>query len=398
METLRQHWSVDAWLLAAVLVLLVLGSVEVLSASEWVAAHGGRAPDVFLAHHLEMLAVALLGFAVARRVPLALAERWAPHVLGIALVLMAGTIVFGKTVGGASRWIDLGGFRFQPGEIVKVAFAVWLAQYCARHRDAIPRDLSTLVVPLGAGAAAGLLSFLQPDMGVAMVLAAIVLAVLVAAGARWGAISTLVVGAAGLAVVGIGISPVRIQRIEAWLHPMQHRLDRAFALVNSLAAMARGGLVGRGAGASIHRLGFIPEAHTDYVFAIAGEELGLAGTLLVVACFGILLWRGLAIAIRAERPFVRYLATALTVGLVAQAGINMAVVTGLMPAKGLTLPFVSYGGTSLVMSFVAFGALAQCGALARPEVPPRVTAGTPTASDPSRLERARRADYAEGAA
>jgi cell division protein FtsW len=263
----------------------------------------------------------------------------------------------GHAAGGARRWVHLGPLNFQPSELAKPALILYLAWSLSRKQDRMADFKAGFLGPvLIAGIPIGLI-LLQPDFGTAVSLALVVCLMLFVAGAR---VSYLMgAGLLALPVVYhlVASTPYRMRRIMAFLDPWSTRHAAGYQVAESLISIGSGGLAGVGLGDGRQKLFFLPEAHTDFIYSIIGEELGLIGTVLIIALFALLVWRGLKAAYAAEDAFGAYLALGLTAILGLQASLNMAVAMGLLPTKGLTLPFISYGGTSLVLSLTAAGIL-----------------------------------------
>lgn len=263
----------------------------------------------------------------------------------------------GFSVQGSTRWINLGLFNVQPSEIAKVTMVMWVAAFLARKADRLRSfTKGTMPVLLVTGLVAGLI-FDQPDLGTAVAIVLVMCLVLFAGGLPWGQIISLGVLGIGLLAVGIKTADYRLERFMSFLNPWQDPLDTGYHIIQSLYAIGLGGIFGRGLGESIQKRFFLPEPHNDFIFAIISEEWGFIGGAVIIALFGAVAWRGLRIAARAPDKFSGLLATGLTSMIVSQAFINMGVVTGLMPVTGITLPFISYGGSSLLMVMGSAGVL-----------------------------------------
>jgi len=263
----------------------------------------------------------------------------------------------GFSVQGSTRWINLGLFNLQPSEIAKVTMVMWVAAFLARKADRLRSfTKGTMPVLLVTGLVAGLI-FDQPDLGTAVAIVLVMCLVLFAGGLPWGQIISLGVLGIGLLAVGIKTADYRLERFMSFLNPWQDPLDTGYHIIQSLYAIGLGGIFGRGLGESIQKRFFLPEPHNDFIFAIISEEWGFIGGAVIIALFGAVAWRGLRIAARAPDKFSGLLATGLTSMIVSQAFINMGVVTGLMPITGITLPFISYGGSSLLMVMGSAGVL-----------------------------------------
>jgi cell division protein FtsW len=350
---------IDLVLLAAVFTLCALGVVMVYSSSAVSASARLGDGAYFLKRQLvaaafglgALLAVLKLGYR--RLAPLAY-----PALL-ISVVLLVAVLIpgIGSTAGGARRWIRLPGFSLQPGELAKLGLVVYLAYSLAKKREKV-KVFSIGFLPhcLITGLLA-ILVLAQPDFGSAVSMAIILFALLFAAGTKLSYLVGSLLAALPLAYHLVASSPYRMKRILAFLDPWTHRHDIGYQVAESLMSIGSGGLFGLGLGDGRQKLFFLPEAHTDFIFSIIGEELGLLGVLGVIALYGVVVWRGVRAALNATEAFGSYLALGITVLIGFQAVVNMAVAMGMLPTKGLTLPFVSYGGTSLVMSLAATGVL-----------------------------------------
>jgi cell division protein FtsW len=305
--------------------------------------------------------------------------------MGLTLVLLALVPLIGKTAGGAQRWIPLGPLHLQPAELAKVALVLYLARSLARKRDKV-RIFSIGLLPhvLVTGVLAGL-CILQKDLGTGVILFLVLLAMLFAAGARVVYILGALVAAAPLGYHLVRNTEYRWQRVMAFLEPARFKDTIGFQLWESLLITTKGGWFGQGLGQGRGRLYYLPAAHTDFIAAVVAEEAGLLGLGLVIGLFAVLIWRGVRACLRAEEAFGCYVALGMTVLLGGQALVNLAVVLGMLPTKGLTLPFVSYGGSSLMTLLGGAGVLLAVSAerggfLSRAKGVVRVAAASGTAT------------------
>ncbi|HYQ81687.1 MAG TPA: putative lipid II flippase FtsW [Anaeromyxobacteraceae bacterium] len=353
--------GVDPWIVGAVLLLTALGAVMVYSASAVTAE--ARVHDQFW-YLKRQLGAAAIGFglmvAVVRLGYRRLEPLAGPFLLAtlaaLVLVMIPGV---GRSAGGARRWLDLGPVAFQPAEAAKVALVLWLARSLPRQRDKVrlfsvgflPHALLTGVMVV--------LVLLERDLGTAVLLVLLLFAMLFAAGARLGFLLGALLAAAPVAWTLVAGTPYRMQRIAAFLDPWQHRDGVGFQIVESLIGIGNGGWLGQGLGEGKGKLFYLPAAHTDFIAAVVAEETGLMGVTLVLGLYGVLVWRGLRAARDAADGFGCFAALGVTTLIAAQALVNLAVVFGLLPTKGLTLPFVSYGGSSLMTLLLAAGVLAS---------------------------------------
>jgi cell division protein FtsW len=346
--------------LAVIIAILVaLGLIMVLSASSVLSLHTDGSPWTYFVKQFvwtilgvgALLITYKVSYQIWRRLmPLALAGSFALMVL----VLLPG---IGETVNGARAWIHFGYFAVQPSEMLKFALLLYCADLCARRADRMADLHATLYPMLAVLAMAGVLLMLQPDLGGALVMASIVLGVAFIGGTPLVPLGATA-GAAGLAgLVFVMKADYRRERWLAFLNLAQHKQDSGFQVWQSLIGIASGGVTGVGLGASKSKWGFLPEAHTDFIFAIIAEELGFIGVLAVCGLFGAFGLLGVQVALRAKDRFAMLVAGGITAWVLAQAVINIGGVVGLMPLTGLTLPFVSFGGSSLLVMMAAGGML-----------------------------------------
>lgn len=350
----------DIWLVLPVTLLVVLGIVMIYSASAFIAVREHKPQYYFLVRQLVWTAIGAAGLALAYRVDYRVYRRWSKPAAAAVLLLLVAVLLppFGHFKGGVRRWIGLGPIDFQPSELAKLGLMVFLAAVLAAKRTAFLKDGWKAILPeLGViGACLGLI-MLEPDLGTTITLAASLGALLFVGGLRLRPL--LVCGGLGAAAVAFSLYHNAYQRarVMTFFDPWSVARGKGYQTVQAFLALGRGGVAGTGPAGSRQKLFFLPAPHTDFILAVIGEELGFIGLLAVVALFGVILWRGMRVALRAPDLFGTYLAFGLTFCLFLQAVINIMVVAGLMPTKGLTLPFLSYGGTSLVASLVAVGML-----------------------------------------
>jgi cell division protein FtsW len=353
----------DLWLAAATIGLVVFGLVMVYSASGYIAEQRFKAPShYFLLRQLIWVALGLGAMYVTMRVDYL--HYWKPEVvyglLGASIVLL-GLVFFFPPRNGAHRWITFGSwFSAQPSELAKLALIIFLARFLAVREQA--RELDDLKMTLlPASAVAGILALLiirEPDLGTALMLGIIFIAMMFASGVKiWPLFAFAVPAAAIAGFFLIWLSPWRWKRILIFLNPESDPQGAGYQVYQSLITVGSGGLSGLGLGEGKQKLSFLPEPHSDFIFAVIGEELGFVGAVTVVLVFGFLLWRGLMVSRRAPDRFGQLLALGLTMMLIAQAFFNISVVLSLAPNKGIPLPFVSAGGSSLLFAMAAIGLL-----------------------------------------
>ena len=378
----------DGLLLAAILGLAAVGAVMVYSASAIPAGQSRRLGlDEFYYLKRQLIAggVGLLLMAVALRLGHRRIAALAYPLLGATLVALVLVPFIGKTAGGAQRWIPLGPVQFQPAEAAKVVLVLYLAHSLSRKQEKV-RLFSIGVLPhLVVTGVFVLLCLVQRDLGTGVILFLVLLAMLFAAGARVGYLLLAAILALPVGWHLVKSTPYRWARVMAFLDPERYRSGPGFQLWESLLGTANGGFFGQGLGQGKGKLFYLPAAHTDFIAAVIAEEAGLLGVLLLLALYAIVVWRGLRAALNASEPFGCYAALGVTTLVGSQALVNLAVVFGLLPTKGLTLPFVSYGGSSLMTLLGASGVLLSVsgergGFLRRPVSAVRVAPGTAAAA------------------
>jgi cell division protein FtsW len=354
--------DMDWSLLFCVLLLLAFGFVMVSSASLSIADRTFDAPFHFVTRHALALGLAMGLGIMAFAVPTAWWERSSTALFFIGLLLLVLVLVpgIGRTVNGATRWIPLGPLNLQSSELMKLFAVIYISGYLVRRRQEVSTRLSGFLKPMFLMVIASALIMSQPDFGTTAVMLATVMALLFLGGVQvthFAALFAMLAGAAAMLVI---VEPYRLQRVTSFMHPFADPFDTGFQLSQALIAFGRGEWLGVGIGNGIQKQFFLPEAHTDFLMAVIGEEFGLAGTLAVIAAFGFILWRAFRIGARAEKAghwFAAYAAHGLGLGLALQAFINIGVNLGLFPTKGLTLPFLSYGSNSIIIACVAVGIL-----------------------------------------
>lgn len=354
----------DPWLVF-ITVALVLFSVLMVYSTTGIAAQERFGDPYFYVKRQGVAAV--LGFilmTLASRVPLEFLKKISPYFFVISLLSLIILFVpgIGHAAGGAERWINLGIIRLQPGEYAKLLFIIFVAGFFARHEKELPLFTQGVIKPALLIGAIGVLYLLQPDFGSFVVVALITVLMGAVSGIRMRHLVVCAVG--GLVLLGmlIAISPYRMKRVVSFLDPFADASGKGYQLIQSLIAIGTGQVSGVGIGESQQKLFFLPAAHTDFIFSVVGEELGFIGCCALLFTFMLFLWRGLRLANRASSDTFAYaLAVGLTLLIVAPALFNTGVVTGLLPTKGMVLPLVGYGGSSLVMCLTAVGLLLAVG-------------------------------------
>ena len=348
----------DKTLFLAGIGVTLFGLVMIFSASAPLSMQNYRNPYHFLLRQLLAGAIGLAGMGIAMN--LDYRKLLTRPVVGVALVtatvLLAG-VLFADRAHQVHRWIHIGPLQLQPSEIAKIALVIYLAYQVARHEDRINDPLHSLL-PIGVVVGQlALLVYLEPDLGTATLYVMLTGLLLFLAGLRWRYVATAAGAGAMALVMLILAAPYRLRRITAFLRPDDDPLGAGFQVRQSILAVASGGLQGTSLGESRQKLFFLPEPHTDFIFSVVCEELGILGAMLVIAVFGVIFWRGVKAAQGAPDRGGYYLAMGITLMLVLQAMLNIGVALGCLPTKGVPLPFLSYGGSSLVVNLFALGLL-----------------------------------------
>jgi cell division protein FtsW len=353
--------AIDAPTLLLALAILLLGLVMVTSASISIAGRDGNA-FAFLERQLLLVLAGGAAAAVTFAIPSARLQQLALPMLLTALALLVLVLVpgLGHVVNGSRRWLRLGGISFQVSEAARVLALIYIASYAVRRETQLRGSFIGLFKPLVLLIVCAGLLLVEPDFGAASVLFITGFGVLFLAGARWRWMLLMLAAAAGAMTLLVLFSPYRLRRFLTFLDPWADPFNSGFQLTQSLIAIGRGGLFGVGLGASVQKLFYLPEAHTDFLFAVLAEELGLIGVTVTLALFLALAWRAFVIARRANDAglkFQSYLASGFGLWLGVQAFINIGVNMGVLPTKGLTLPFMSYGRSSLIVTLAWLGIL-----------------------------------------
>ncbi len=359
----------DAVLLLPVIFLVGVGVVMVYSASSALALKTYGSDYYFLKKQALYAFLGIVALVCCRHFPYRFYRSLAYPVLILSIGLLIAVQIpgVGRTAGGATRWLRFGPFSFQPSEMAKIAMVLYMA-YSMSKKGELLKDFYVGFLPhmliLGVFTA---LIFPQPDVGSVLIIVAITWLMMFIGGVRFlHLFSPLLIIVPVLTWLVIQ-EPYRWERIIGFLDPWQRPADIGYQLIHSLMAFGSGGAWGTGLGASHQKLFYLPEPHTDFIYSIIGEELGLAGVLAVLLLYALILWRGLAIANRASDPFGCYVAAGLTAAIIMQVCINMGVTLGLLPTKGLTLPFLSYGGSSLLINMASVGIIMNIAAAGGPK-------------------------------
>lgn len=349
----------DRLLFLTTLALVALSVVMVYSASKVLASENYGQPNLFLMKQAMFAAFGLAAMFLAMRIDY---ERYRdPRVVlplvGITLLALLAVLLLGPKINGARRWFVVARVGIQPSELAKLAMILFTATVLERRMDRIgePRyalgPVAIVLVPM-----VGLI-LLESDLGTALAVLAIVIVMVFAAGLPHRYVAGIVVGLLPLLTAAAIVAPYRLRRLAVFWNPWEDRFGDGFQVVQSLIAVGTGGVTGRGLGYSVQKLFYLPYPHTDFIFAVLAEELGLVGASLMLGAFSIIVWRGLRTASRAPDAFGALLALGLTAMIAVQAFVNISVVLGLLPTKGIPLPFISAGGSSLVTSLIGMGVL-----------------------------------------
>ena len=356
--------SYDLKLLFPVLFLVGIGVVMVYSASSALAMKRFGNEYYFLKKQATFALVGLLALVLSRHFPYRFYRSITYPLLGLALaaLLAIQATAWGMSAGGSARWLRFGGISFQPSEFAKFAIIIFLA-YSMNKKGEKLKDLYIGFLPhvLVLGTFTTLI-ILQPDFGSVVILGAITWIMLFVGGARIRHLLPALMILAPFLYLFMMSAEYRFKRIVSFLNPWLYSSDEGYQIIHSMMAFGTGGIWGAGIGKGFQKLFYLPEPHTDFIFSVIGEELGLLGVLIILALYVLILWRGLIISRNASETFGCFLACGLTLAIGLQVCVNTGVTLGLLPTKGLTLPFLSYGGTSLLMNMASIGVLMNIGA------------------------------------
>ncbi len=353
----------DMNIMFPVLFLVGIGMVMVYSASSAVAVKKFGTEFFFLRKQALFAAVGIVSLVVCRYLPYKAYKSATYPFLLLSMVLLAVTHLpgIGHSAGGASRWIRIGGLTFQPSELARLALILYLAYSLSKKQEKIT-DFSIGFVPhVVILSAFGVLIVSQPDFGTVLIFCVITWIMMFAGGARIFHLATPLVVMIPLLVYVMIKEPYRLERILSFWDPWQYADDGGYQIIHSLMAFGSGGLFGAGVGQSYQKLFYLPESHTDFIFSVVGEEVGLLGVLFILGMYVLIVWRGFWISAKTTDPYASLVAAGITASFALQVCINMGVALGLLPTKGLTLPFLSYGGTSLLINMAAMGILMNIG-------------------------------------
>ncbi len=366
------------WTLVLVSVaLLAIGLVMVTSASISVADRNLSSPFYYMQRQAIFILLGVVAAWMVYQMRLVQWEKSGMALLGFSLFLLVLVLIpgVGKEVNGSTRWIPLGFFNLQVSEAVKLFLIIYVAGYLVRHGEAVRTSIAGFIKPMLMVGLAALLLLLEPDFGATVVIIGTVLGMMYLGGVRFIQFISFLALFGSAALLLVVSSPYRLERLTSFMNPWADPFDSGFQLTQSLIAIGTGGWFGTGLGGSVQKLFYLPESHTDFLFAVLSEELGFAGVCMVIALYTILFYRATRIALQAEKcgnHFAAYVAYGIGIWLGLQAVINMGVNMGMLPTKGLTLPLMSYGGSSLVICCMSIGLLLrihyECGMYSRQAV------------------------------
>ncbi len=350
----------DWFLFAIAAVMATFGVIMVYSASAMIALRetDGASQFTYFYKQFGFTVIGLLSMFLISRIDYKIYQ--SPLIvyglLGVTIVLLLAVFGF-PAVNGAQRWIRFGGMSIQPSEIAKIVLPIFLAYFLTKNEETVGEIKETVLPCAFVLAILGGLVIFEPDLGTTIVLCAIFTAVYFSAGARLLHIAAVVLGLLAVGVAALVLSPWRVERMMAFLDPFAHADDAGYQVVQSLYAIGSGGVFGEGFAKGQQKLFYLPYPHSDFIFAVVGEELGLIGTLAIVLAFTLLLWRGTRAALLAPDRFGKLLGIGIITGIIVQALFNISVVISILPAKGIPLPFISYGGSSIIVTLCAVGVL-----------------------------------------
>ncbi|SFS50035.1 stage V sporulation protein E [Marininema halotolerans] len=359
MPDLHTRRSPDFIIIIVIMMLLTLGVVMVYSASAAYSLHKFGDSFFYAKRQLLFAGVGVFLMFLVSKMDAKLFRLWAKPLLIICFILLVMVLIPGLGIlrNGARSWLGIGAFSIQPSEFTKLAVIFFLARYLSRRAGEIQTLRYGMMYPLGIAGSAFALIMMQPDLGTGTVMMGTAIVLIYIAGARMKYLAALMgLGMAGFAGLVLA-APYRIKRITAFLDPWQDPLNAGYQIIQSLFAIGPGGLMGLGLGMSRQKHLYLPEPHTDFIFSILAEELGFIGAGTAIILFAILIWRGIRVAITLPDMFFSLIAAGVTGMIAIQAVINIGVVSGAFPVTGITLPFLSYGGSSLTLTLVAVGIL-----------------------------------------
>lgn len=359
--------SFDYTLLIVILLLAGFGLMMVYSSSNTLAYLQFEASDYFFMKQMQWLLLGIVGLVVAAFFPYQLYKKLIPVLILTSITLLIFVLLpsFGVERNHSQRWLQIGSFLFQPSEFIKLSMIIYFAHFYSRKQEIINQFNRGILPPLLILSVVFLLILQQPDLGSAALILFACGVILLCSGAKARHLLML----ATVGVISIGYfaisSTYRLERLTSFLNPFKDPIGEGYQLINSYIAIGTGGLTGNGLGASVQKLGFLPEAHTDFIMAVTLEELGLIGLFIVIGAYFFIMYRGIAIAKACEHMFPKLLAIGITFQIMLQVVFNLGAVSGLLPITGVPLPLISYGGSSTLITMIAFGILLQISTHAR---------------------------------
>lgn len=352
----QDQWTLDYWLLGSLIWLIFLGLTMVLSSSLAISEQRFDQSTHYFIRQFIALGIGLVGALLVFKIPIRFWQTHRGKLFLFGLLLLVLVLIFGREISGSKRWLPLLVMNFQPAEFVKLAAIVFVAGYLQRHLNAVKEDFNVIMrlsLPFGLMA---LLLLFQPDYGSTLLIAAVVTAMLLISGAPWRYFVLTIMPVVVLLSLLVVYSPYRMARVVSFLDPWQDPYGAGYQLTQALIASGSGGWFGSGLGASVQKLLYLPDAHTDFLFSIFAEEFGFIGVLGLLVLYGFFIYRMFYVARRAWKPeqqFSALLVYGIATWVALQVMINLGVNLGLLPTKGLTLPFMSYGGSSMMMLCIA---------------------------------------------
>jgi len=347
----------DFTLLFVTVMLVGIGLIMIFSASSPLAILKHTSPSYFVFKQSIFAFVGLLLMLVFMNIPFSMWKKAAPFLLLFSLILLVLVLFVGTNINGAKRWFIVGGFNFQPAEFTKLSIIIYLSALISKKGEQIQsfrRGLLPILIMMGLIL---LLIVKQPDFGTVLILFFISSAIILIGGAAWRHIIMLFLVLIPIFVYVAINKSYRLERINSFLKPMEDPNDTGYQLIQSMFALGHGGLTGTGLGQSVQKIFYLPEAHTDFIFAVIGEELGFVGSVLLIIIYFVYIWRGVATALKCEDPFGVMLGMGIVTMIFIQFLLNLGAVTGSLPITGVPLPFISYGGSSLILSMASTGIL-----------------------------------------
>jgi len=361
MESEHQKYTAayDVKLLFPVLFLVGIGIVMVYSASSAVALNMFGSGYYFLKRQALFALIGTVALVVCRHLPYNLYRSLTYPLLLLSMVFLAAIHIsgLGYAAGGSTRWLRIGSFAFQPSEFARLALIIYLAYSMDKKKELLKQFSIGFLPHMLVLSVFTVLIFMQPDFGSVVIFGAMTWIMLFVGGVRLRHLLSTLILILPVAYYVMINAEYRLKRLLSFLNPWQYPADEGYQVIHSMMAFGTGGLWGTGIGQGYQKLFYLPEPHTDFIFSVIGEELGLIGVLVILGLYGWILWRGVTIARNADDTFGAYMAMGLTIAITLQVCINMGVTLGLLPTKGLTLPFLSYGGTSLILNMASMGIL-----------------------------------------